>query len=89
MKKALEGIFANIEQDKGTKLNRLIELQIISMEKLINEVISSKNAKYMYLTAKYVKNARMEELAKGIIATQNADYIYKFACSIKDAPVEE
>ena len=64
-------------------------LYIYPEDRLVEAIIATKDAKYIYLFAKdLILDARVIKLAYGVIATKDAEYIYKFAKDVSKAPID-
>lgn len=58
---------------KGAQLDKIV------IEKLVEAIVKTNDAKYMYLFARNVKGTIIEKLAEGIIKTNKAEYIDRFS----------
>lgn len=59
----------------------------LSIEKLIDTIVASGNAEYIYKAAKEIPGANIEKLADAMIETGDAHYIYLFVKNIKDIDI--
>ena len=61
---------------------KLVNLNVIPLEKAEDTVIATNNARYIYLFAQNVEGTNVRKLEEAIIKTKNIEYISKFAENI-------
>ena len=82
-----ETIISN--HDTGIIINKLISLNIINLDDLVEEIIKTNNSEYIYELAYRVKGAPIDKLTDAIIKTGDAKYIFEFAFLIKNADIDK
>lgn len=73
----LKRLIDNVEKDKGTMLNDLIDMGIVSLEALIREVVSMRDARKIHRLQLLLKahNFPLEVIVEEVIATNNIRFI--------------
>lgn len=92
MKNYMYDLLTKIDEDKGKKINHLINAEVLSKNFIIKKAVESKDANVLYNIALYINGLTMQDIDKiteYIIKTGNFSVLYEFAGNIPNAPLDK
>jgi len=92
MKNYMYKLLEQIYEDKGKKINYLIDTEVLTKNFIIKKAIESKNAYTLYNVALYINNLTKEDIdkiAEVIIKIGDLDTLYLYAENIPNAPIDK